>query len=111
MTERLKRNLSTLQKLLKLRPHQRTNFIKHSSDDFMKTVCECAINSLNSTVPLNNKQLDKLKPYKRTVRILADRKISLNKKRRKILKQSGGFLLALLKPVLTAVVANLITLL
>ena len=66
--------------------------------DFIDCVSECAKNIIKGNVPLNPAQLRRLRRERSNVRVLALKKTSLKKKRRVL--QKGGFLGALLPPVL-----------
>jgi hypothetical protein len=110
MSDRLRNNLPLLEKILKAKPAKRLEILKQGDSEFIKCLCECAINLLNTNVAVNKRQLSSLEKYKTILRVLANRKVSLKSKRAKLLRQGGAFLLALLRPILQAVVANLITL-
>jgi len=62
---------------------------------------ECIRNLLNGNVPLNKSQKKKLAAKKNILRQLAVKKTSLQKKKKLI--QSGGFLGALLGPIVSAI--------
>jgi hypothetical protein len=61
--------------------------------------CECALNVLKGHVPLKRQQLDCLRRHKRILKKLILKKTPL-KQKKKIL-QTGGFLGALITPVLS----------
>ena len=67
----------------------------------MRCLCECALNVLNGNIPLTPADKKKLNKYKNKLRYLTNRKLSAQKKK-KTLNQKGGFLGALLTPVLSA---------
>lgn len=110
MTDRLKNNLPLLEKILKAKPAKRLEILKQADTEFIKCLCECAINLLNANVAINQRQHSSLEKHKILLRLLANRKVSLKSKKTKLLRQGGTFLLALLRPILQAVVANLIAL-
>lgn len=66
----------------------------------IKTICECCINTLNGNIPLTTQQKKTLSKYKKTLRHLSNRKVSLPKKRKAIL-QKGGFLNILIPAALS----------
>jgi len=68
-------------------------------------MCECAKNLLKGNVPLSPAQLRTLRRHKQKLRQLAVKKTSLAKKKK--LVQSGGFLGALLTPIIS-VLGNLL---
>jgi hypothetical protein len=105
MSDRLQKFLN---KLKKFRPLKRQKIIEAADDDLILCLCECAKNTLNSSVPLNKNQFKRLGQHKKILRKLVNKKVPLNKKRKAILSQGGGFLLPLIAPILAAVVQGLI---
>ena len=67
---------------------------------------EIAYNLLKGNLKLTKKQLSNLKKHKKAVRVVASKKPSI--KRRIKLEQRGGFLSALLTPVLTALAGSIL---
>ena len=68
--------------------------------DFMNCLCECAKNIIKGRVPLSVVQKRTLAKRKQSLRKLALKKTSLKTKRKIVMK--GGFLGALLGPIVTA---------
>lgn len=68
-------------------------------NEFICCVSECARNVLKGTVPLTSSQKKKLAGRKRALRLLSLKKTSYKKKRKIV--QSGGFLGALLRPIVS----------
>lgn len=63
--------------------------------DFVKSLCEIALNVLSGNIPLTDKQYKLLKKKKKLIRLVASKKGSLTSKKKK-LNQTGGFLFSLL---------------
>ena len=103
---RLKKHHSSIQLLQKAPPKIQKHILKNSSKELIRCICDCCLNLLKCNLKINSTQKKKLKPYKNSVRQLADRNISLTKKRKVI--QSGGFLSALLG-VLAPAIGGLIS--
>ncbi len=80
---------------------QRQGVIDGAGKDLITCVCECALNVLNGNVSLTAAERTKLRRHRRELRELTNRRTSLQKKK-KALTQKGGFLGALLTPVLSA---------
>lgn len=91
MSKRVKRNIAILNAIPALKPDQRKGFISHCSDDFILSICEICLNVLKGNIPLNSEQYSRLKKHKTFIKLLADKKSSV-KKKRKVVKQSGGFI-------------------
>ena len=99
MSERLSRNMPLLKLLLKARRGQRLSILHTASDEFILALCEIALNILRGSIPLTAKQFTKLRKQKTLIKLIANRATSLPKKRR-MLKQKGGFIVPLLSVAL-----------
>ena len=93
----------------KLSQKQRKELFRTASKEQIHALCECAFNILRKNVPLSSEQLKTLrKPkYKKTVYVLGDRKASLSKKKKALIKQDGGFPFALLAPIIGGIIGAL----
>ena len=97
----MRRYLPTLRRIQKLGDRARRKLIKECDSQLIACFCECSKNILKGNVPLNKPQLKKLRREKKNLRVLALKKTAL-KKKRKIL-QKGGFIGALLPPILSII--------
>ena len=100
MSQRLKANVPYLHVLAKGSQTQRNGVLKGAKKDLVECLCECALNILHGNVPLSGEQKRKLRCHKTTLRALGSRKLSLAKKKKKLVNQKGGFISALAGPVL-----------
>ena len=108
MSGLVRRNLSLLKKLLKAKPHQRRVILQTGSDELILSLCEVALNILRGTIPLTSGQYRRLVKNKSLIKLIADKKIGVGKKRRTI-NQQGGFILPLLSvaiPFITSLIAS-----
>ena len=96
--DRLRRHCHTLKRLSKPKPSITRPIIKDASKDLLHTLSECSYNVLKGVVPLTSKEKNKLCRYKTKLRQIANKKVS-QKRKRAILMQ-GGFLGALLSPII-----------
>lgn len=99
MSERMRQYLPTLRRIHRLGEGAKKKLIKDCDKKLIDCFCECSKNILKGNVPLKRNQLKRLRREKKNLRTLALKKTSL-KKKRKIL-QKGGFIGAILPPVLT----------
>ena len=84
--------------LHKSSPKARSALLKqHCSPEFVKCICECVKNVLVGNVSLTPENKKRLKRNKRSLRRLILKKTPLTEKKRIV--QSGGFLGALLGPI------------
>lgn len=100
MSARIKRNAPLLKLLTKAKPGVVRGVIKDADKELIDSISECCLNVLSGRVRLTASQKAKLKKHKKIVRELAKRGVSARK--RKALAQKGGFLGALLKPIVSA---------
>ena len=103
MADKLEKYIDLLQLLQKAKPSQRKHIIEMANGQFIKLICECCLNVLRGNVPLTparKRNLKKFAPIMRQVASKADRNKSL-KRKRELLVQNGGFLPALLAPIVS----------
>lgn len=94
MSKRIKRNLPILKALFALKPSESRIFLCKGSNDLILALCEISLNVLKGNVPLTFDQYSKLNKQKKFIKLFANRKTVKHK--RKVLTQTGGFLLPLL---------------
>lgn len=99
MSHSVKKHGDFLKVLAKCNAKQRKALILNINPNLLKCLCECSLNVLKGNVKLTSNQKKQLSRHKRTLRTLVDRKIST--KRKKKILQKGGFLPALLAPILS----------
>jgi len=100
MSKRLHRHVNLLKALHKAKSVTRRKLLKkHCDGDFVCCITECVRNLLKGNIPLSLAQKKKLSAKKNILRQLALKKTSLRKKQKLI--QSGGFLGALLGPIIS----------
>jgi len=99
MSARTKKYLSALKHIRRLCDKAKREYIRKCDKGFIDCVSECSKNILKGNVPLTKRQMTNFRRKRYDLRALSRRKTSLRTKR-KIL-QKGGFLSALLPPVLS----------
>jgi len=99
MNDRMRRFLPVLKRINKLGDKAKKQYVKKCNKEFVDCISECAKNVLRGNVPLTARQNAKLRRNKHNLRALSIKKTSLRKKRRII--QKGGFLGAILTPILS----------
>jgi hypothetical protein len=98
MSESVKRQGEMLRLLARAKPPVVKAVVKNASPHLVKTLCECCHNVLKGNVPLTPVQKRRLRRHKASLRQLSKKKLTV--KRRKEILQTGGFIGALLGPVL-----------
>jgi hypothetical protein len=101
--KRLRDNEAFVRLATSTSPVQRQQLIDSASKDQIECICECAYNILRKNVPLNSRQAGQLRKYRTVVYKLIDKRLPLSRKKKLIAQQSGGFLPALLAPVVGAI--------
>ena len=104
---RLKSQLHFLHVLKDAKPQARHALLASASDDLIKAIVECAINTLNGNHKLTKDEKSKLQKYKYRLRSSVNPKISF-KSKRKLLIEKGGFIVPLLTTILLGVIGALI---
>ncbi|GIY21850.1 uncharacterized protein CDAR_494711 [Caerostris darwini] len=97
----IKRHVHLLHVLSTASPQQINEILKSATNEQIKTLCEICQNVLAGNVPKAN--VKRLCRYKRTIRQLANRNISIARKRKLLVNQTGGFLPLVLPAVLSFV--------
>ena len=77
-------------------PQARKELIRKGNRELIDSVCECCLNVLKENVPLNSQEKPKLRKHKNELRTLVKKSVSQKKE----IIQKGGFLGALLGPLL-----------
>ena len=104
MSGRVKRHVLCLQMLNRTKNTKLRKAILECADaDLISALCECAHNILRGTVRLTPREKVRLRKYKDKLRLIANRRLSISRRRREIQQHGGGFLPALLAPLATTV--------
>lgn len=98
VSKRFKKQAETLRYLHRLSPHAAKTVIKSGDNQLVNALCEGSLNVLRGNVRLTPHHKRRLRRYKKDLRALANRRISA--KHKKVLLQRGGFLSALLPPII-----------
>lgn len=104
---RIESNVPFLQFLASAKPTQRKEVIRTASDQQVNCLCECALNVLRGKPDLTAREREVLRRHKRLIYTLVDKKVGA-KKKKQVLQQSGGFLPALITPIVGAILGGLI---
>ena len=105
MVLRLKKNLNLIKILKKCSKEEREHLINLLTKEGIDTLSEGALNILNLRIPVPEKQVHKLKPYKKHLYSITRKKAPINQRRQVL--QDGGFLgtllIALAGPLLNSI--------
>src|SRR5829696_6854351 len=98
-----KRQALILNLLHQSKPKEQRALLNGVDKDILKILVEMSHNTLKGNIPLSSTQLNRLRGYKHLLRVLADKSIPLEEKRKYLVRhnQVGGFL-----PVLVPIIAS-----
>lgn len=106
------RILLILRTLCHLTKEQRQALLNKADNDVVRGICECALNTLQGTVPVTEERKKKLKKYKNVLRKLADTRKKYKKnwklKKRVIIQKGQGLLPILLPPIISFILSKLV---
>ena len=108
MSVRLKRNFQALNSLYQASPGERKVILRKAPTDLILAICEIALNLLRGNIPLTAQQYRQLKRRKKTIKLFANKRTTVESKR-KAVNQSGGFLHPLLSvavPFISSLIAS-----
>ena len=107
---RLKKNINLLRVLADSRqsPKLRSAIIDNSPADLVDSVGDCCRNVLNGNVKLSPARKRQLSVHRRAIRLLAAPNVGVQKKKRTLKQQRGGFLATLLAAAVPVAVDLLI---
>ena len=99
MSKRLQENLELLKLLKKAKAQDRKVILQNANKSLILCLCECIKNILEGNVKLKPAEKKRLARHADILRQVADRKLNTESKR-KLLIQQGGFIPALVAPIL-----------
>lgn len=102
--KRIKKHVHLLHILSKASPQQRKAILNTTSADQLKSICEICQNLLRGNI--SGLKLQKLAPYKKVIRKLADKKIGLSSKRKILTQQTGGGILSMIIPAVLKLLSD-----
>jgi len=102
MSERVQKYIELLRLYQKATPVQRKLLLEIANSEFIRTLCECCHNANLGNIQFAPKTKQKLKKFAPTMRKLASKKDQYKRigRKRQLLIQEGGFLPALLTPII-----------
>lgn len=105
MSARLKKHSDYLKVLHKSNKKIRSAILENANRELLLCICECVENILNGNVKLTQTESGKLRRHAKVLREIRDKSVNL-KTKKDLLVQKGGFLSALLTPIIAGL-ANL----
>lgn len=108
MSQCVIKNLPILKTLANAPPKLRRAILENGSLQLIKAIVECIENVLKGNISLEPACLKKLKKHKVALRKVSRAPNKLSQKKKVIIQKGGGFLPALLIPVITVLAEKLL---
>lgn len=86
----------------------RKAILKAADEGLIKSLCECAHNTLKGNVRLNSKQKSKLRRHKNVLRNIIKRGENWRKKQKLLVQRGGAIIPLLLAPILSGIIGSLL---
>lgn len=99
-------NTAALLALCSLNPKQRAALLRSADNSLVKTICECALNTVRGNVDLSQGEKRRLKKHKQLLRKLASTRGGLKSKKKIIVQQGSGLLPMLIAPILGSLLSS-----
>lgn len=90
------------------KPQMRRKLLASADPEVINMLAQLAANILYGNVPLNKRQLNRLKRYRNLLRLLRHKQTSVAVKRKQLLRSQHGGFLPLILPIISSVVGGLI---
>ena len=90
-------------------PKKIREITKNLPKEVINALSEVVLNGLCGNIPLNNEDIEKLKPFKKLMKLLSNKSKSTRERQRLMSSHSGGSLLGVLLPLASSIIASLIT--
>lgn len=101
--ERFSKFQPLLKKMISGKPKTRMRLLKKAPTCLIRFLSECGLNILKGNLDLKEDQYERLRPHKRLLLKVSEPSLSLNERRKILLRKKGGFL-----PVLIPIAATIL---
>ena len=83
--------------------------VKNLPNEVINALSEVILNGFCGNIPLNVKDIEKLKPFRKLMHLLSKKSVSVRHRKKLMCTKSGGSLLSILIPLAASVIGSLIT--
>ena len=108
MTQRMKKNYHMLHALNECSPEERKQLLRIARPDLVHAVCDCIVNVVHGKVPISNYKKCQLRKKVTVLKRLSSPKEPAAKIKRLFIQHGGGFLSAILGPVLKTIAGTVL---
>ena len=85
------------------------DIVRNLPKEVINALSEVILNGLCGNIPLNTNDIEKLKPYSKFMKLLSNKSVGVDKRKKLMSTKNGGSLLSVLLPLASSVIASLIT--
>ena len=102
-------NVNFIRRIAKASPAERQNLLLNASNKNLKALSEICLNLIRGNIKLNSKTKAKFRRHKKPIELLANRKISLKRKKQIINQKGSGAFLIPLASLATGLLSNIVS--
>ena len=84
------------------------NIVKSLPNTVINALSEVILNGFCGNIPLNPSDIEKLKPYKKLMKLLSNKSVHVSQRKKLMCSKRGGSLLSILIPLAVSTIASLI---
>ena len=84
------------------------NVVKSLPNTVINALSEVILNGFCGNIPLNPSDIEKLKPYKKLMKLLSNKSVHVSQRKKLMCSKRGGSLLSILIPLAVSTIASLI---
>ena len=83
--------------------------MKNLPKEVINALSEVILNGYCGNIPLNERDIQKLKPYRKLMEILSNKNVKVEERKKLMSSNKGGSLLSVLIPLASSVITNLLS--
>ena len=85
------------------------SIVKNLPKEVINALSEVILNGYCGNIPLNERDIQKLKPYRKLMEILSNKNVKIDERKKLMSSNKGGSLLSILIPLASSVITNLLS--
>ena len=85
------------------------SIVKNLPKEVINALSEVILNGYCGNIPLNERDIQKLKPYRKLMEILSNKNVKIDERKKLMSTNKGGSLLSILIPLASSVITNLLS--
>ena len=85
------------------------SIVKNLPKEVINALSEVILNGYCGNIPLNERDIQNLKPYRKLMEILSNKNVKIDERKKLMSSNKGGSLLSILIPLASSVITNLLS--